>query len=129
MRSLPLSGICARAATRESPEWECNRFCSVCEEGKRDLWLAKNTDLPSNQADEWCADLALSTCKTGLMLCLLRLLFVLPTEIFGTRRDLLLETLALRQQLAVLKQRYPRPRFAASGKFFWVMLRRLWPRW
>jgi hypothetical protein len=61
-----------------------------------------------------------------------RLLILLPllaTRFFRSRRDLLLENLALRQQLAVLKVRRPQPRFAPSDKLFWVMLRRLWPEW
>src|SRR3984885_11526970 len=45
------------------------------------------------------------------MLRLLRLLFVLFVRSFCSRRDLLLENLALRQQLAVVKERRPRPRF------------------
>jgi hypothetical protein len=40
-----------------------------------------------------------------------------------------LENLALRQQLRVLRQRHPRPQLATPDKFFWVMLRRLWPGW
>jgi transposase InsO family protein len=63
------------------------------------------------------------------MLRLLRLLFVLANRSFHARRDLLLENLALRQQLGALKGRRPRIRFAASDKLFWVMLRRLWPGW
>lgn len=49
--------------------------------------------------------------------------------IFASRSDLLLENLALRQQLAVLKARQPRPRLCATDRIFWVALRRLWPRW
>jgi putative transposase len=60
---------------------------------------------------------------------LLSLLSVLASRSFRSRRDLLLENLALRQQLAVLKVRHPQPRFAASDKLFWVMLRRVWPGW
>jgi hypothetical protein len=60
---------------------------------------------------------------------LLSLLSVLASRFFLSRRDLLLENLALRQQLAVLKVRHPQPRFAASDKLFWVMIRRLWPGW
>jgi putative transposase len=63
------------------------------------------------------------------MLGLLRLLFVLPTQFLRSRRDLLLENLALRQQLAVLRQRHPQLRFGAPDKLFWVMLRRLWSGW
>jgi hypothetical protein len=78
----------------------------------------------------WIANLpALSLCKTGSMLRLLRLLFVLIKQSFCTRSNLLLENMALRQQLAVLKRRYPRPRIATLDKLFWVILRRFWPRW
>ena len=63
------------------------------------------------------------------MLRLLRLLTILMTQLFRSRRDLLLENLALRQQLAVLRQRCPQPRLADSDRFFWVVLRRLWSGW
>lgn len=46
-----------------------------------------------------------------------------------SRCNLLLENLALRQQLAVLMQRHPQPQFAASDRLFWVVLRRLWSGW
>jgi hypothetical protein len=63
------------------------------------------------------------------MLRLLRLLLVLFSRFFRSRRDLVLENLALRQQLSVLERRHPRPRIAAPDKLFWVMLRRLWAGW
>ena len=63
------------------------------------------------------------------MLRLLRLLFVLTLRSCCSRSDLLLENLALRQQLAALKQKHPHPRLATSDRLFWVMLRRLWPGW
>ena len=50
-------------------------------------------------------------------------------RLFRTRRGLLLENLALRQQLAALKRRHPRPRLAAFDKFFWVLARRFWSGW
>jgi putative transposase len=59
----------------------------------------------------------------------LKLLFVLLIQSASSRRDLLLENLALRQQLGVFKQKHPQPRFAATDKFFWVILRRLWAGW
>jgi hypothetical protein len=61
------------------------------------------------------------------MLRLLRLLPILAIDFLSSRRGLILENLALRQQLGVLKQRHPQPRFAARDKLFWVILRRLWP--
>jgi len=63
------------------------------------------------------------------MFRLLSLLIVLIIRICRSRRDLMLENLVLRQQLCVLKQRYPQPRFAVSDKLLWVILRRLWPGW
>jgi len=40
-----------------------------------------------------------------------------------------LETVALRQQLAVYKRRQPRPKLHRSDRLFWVLLRRLWSDW
>src|ERR1039458_652948 len=68
-------------------------------------------------------------CQTRSMLRLLWFLFVLAARSVRFRRDLLLENLALRQQLAALKRRHPQPRFRVADKLFWVMLRRLWPGW
>jgi hypothetical protein len=48
---------------------------------------------------------------------------------FRARRTLLLENLALRQQLAVLKRRHPRSRLAWFDKLFWVLARRFWSAW
>ena len=71
----------------------------------------------------------LHSCKTGLMLRLLRLLSTLPIRFSCSRRDLLLENLALRQQLVVLRQRWPQPRFAAPDRLFWAVLQRFWCGW
>jgi hypothetical protein len=43
---------------------------------------------------------------------------------FASGESLLLENLALRQQLAVLKRRHPRPRLELLDKLFWVAVRR-----
>src|SRR5262245_64850307 len=45
----------------------------------------------------------------------------------ATRRDLLLETLALRHQLSVLAR--SNRRFRRSDRLFWLLLRWLWPGW
>src|SRR6266550_652469 len=57
------------------------------------------------------------------------LLFGALLRVFLTRRMLLLENLALRQQLAALKRRDARPRLAVFDKLFWVMARRFWSGW
>ena len=46
-----------------------------------------------------------------------------------THRELALENLALRQQLAVWKARQPRPQLTAMDRIFWVVLSRLWKSW
>ena len=63
------------------------------------------------------------------MLNALELLLVSMVRSFRSRRNLLLENLALRQQLAVLKRKYPRPRPALFDKLFWVLARRFWSGW
>jgi len=46
-----------------------------------------------------------------------------------SRNDLILENLALRQQVAVLKQERPRPHLCWADRCFWVFLRRVWRKW
>ena len=53
-----------------------------------------------------------------------RLWFGALVRIFCTRQNLVLEDLALRQQLTVLKRRHPRPRLDPIDKLFWVFARR-----
>jgi hypothetical protein len=48
---------------------------------------------------------------------------------FCAREDLILENLALRQQLLALHAQCPRRRLTASHKLFWVVLRKLWDKW
>ena len=50
-------------------------------------------------------------------------------RVFRRRSSLLLENLALRQQLAVLKRRHPRPQIKSSEKLFWVLARQFWMGW
>jgi hypothetical protein len=57
-------------------------------------------------------------------------------RIFRNRQNLLLENLALRQQLVVLKRRHPKPKLSLLDKLFWVAAPRhardscpLAPRW
>ena len=48
---------------------------------------------------------------------------------FQSREDLILENLALRQQLLTLHAKRPRPRLGSFDKLFWVALRKIWPGW
>jgi hypothetical protein len=47
----------------------------------------------------------------------------------GGHRQLALENLALRQQLAVNKRTVPRPRLRGTDRLFWVWLARVWAGW
>ena len=46
-----------------------------------------------------------------------------------SRRDLVIENLALRQQLCVLVANRPRPQLTPGDRVFWIVLRCLWSRW
>ena len=46
-----------------------------------------------------------------------------------SRRDLVLQVLALRQQVVALKQKRPRPWLDDADRGFWVALRSAWPGW
>lgn len=60
---------------------------------------------------------------------MLRLLLGLFRRSFHSRRDLLLENLALRQQLLCLQRRKPRTRLLRLDRLFWVAVSRVWPKW
>jgi hypothetical protein len=62
------------------------------------------------------------------MFDLIRLWFGAVLSIFRNRRSLMLENLALRQQLATLKRKHPRPKLGPLDKLFWVLARR-WSQW
>jgi putative transposase len=62
---------------------------------------------------------------------MLRLLMALVSALrsaFRSRRELLLENIALRQQLATMVQS-GRPRIGPVDRAFWIALRRVWSRW
>src|SRR4029453_5985753 len=59
---------------------------------------------------------------------LLHLFRVLPF-LFGGHRQLALENLALRQQIAVYKRTVSRPPLRRTDRLFWVALARVWADW
>ncbi len=48
---------------------------------------------------------------------------------FRSRRDLVLENVALQQQLSIYKRTSKRPRLRPSERVFWVGLSRIWGHW
>ncbi len=63
-----------------------------------------------------------------MIILLIHLLRLLPF-LFGGHRQLALENLALRQQLAVYKRTVNRPKLQRSGRLLWAWLSRVWPAW
>ena len=59
---------------------------------------------------------------------LLHLVRLLPF-LCGGHRQLALENLALRQQLAVYKRTAPRPKLRRSDRLFWIWMARTWAGW
>jgi putative transposase len=63
------------------------------------------------------------------MITLLLLLFRVLPFLVGSHRQLALENLALRQQLAVYKRTVSRPPLRRTDRLFWVALARVWADW
>lgn len=63
------------------------------------------------------------SCSTSCAFGLVLLRFL------RSRQSLVIENLALRQQLGVFKRQHSRPRLTPSDKIFWVLLRRFWSSW
>jgi transposase InsO family protein len=60
---------------------------------------------------------------------IIEILLAVFREIFLDRAALHTEILALRQQVAVLKRKRPRPSLRMADRVFWVILSCLWPGW
>ena len=72
------------------------------------------------------ADIAVRRCA---MCSLLVAAFGTVRALFRSRASLVLEILALRQQLAILTRQQPRPRLTTFDRVFWVAFSRLGRRW
>ncbi len=60
---------------------------------------------------------------------ILRIMLLLSRALFRDRSWLALENLALRQLLAILRHKAPRPRLRHAERAFWVALARVWDQW
>jgi putative transposase len=59
----------------------------------------------------------------------LKSLWAFLRAVFGNARQLALENLALRQQLAIYESKRKKPKLRRCDRIFWVWLSRLWDRW
>src|SRR5678815_4753845 len=80
----------------------------------------------ANIASGQTIDVGIVVAVRGAMQHVIRTLAAIRFAL-STRRDLLLEILALRHQLAVRAR--PNRRFRRSDRLLWLILRRVWPRW
>lgn len=60
------------------------------------------------------------------MMTTIRFLLLTAGSFFSSRSGLLLENLALRQQLAVMKNSIKRPRLRFRDRLFWIFPERHW---
>jgi len=67
--------------------------------------------------------------KGCFVLAIIPSFFVAIRVIFRSRSDTALEVLALRQQVAVLKRKRPRPKLNSWDRLFWTTLRQCWSSW
>ena len=58
-----------------------------------------------------------------------KLIFEFIRLIFRSKQSIVLENLALRQQLAVQQRFVKRPKFTHTDRFFWVCLSKIWNDW
>ena len=58
-----------------------------------------------------------------------QLVFIFLSSLVRGQAELAAENLALRQQLAIPKERTKRPRLRPQDRLFWVWLRRIWSNW
>src|SRR5438477_3081004 len=63
------------------------------------------------------------------MLELLRMLLPTLAALFHERHDLVVQNLLLRHQLQVALRSRPRPHLKSKDRFFWLVVRRLYPTW
>src|SRR6516162_7898926 len=67
--------------------------------------------------------------KRWSVLSLVLALIAAARVFFRSRTDIAVEVLALRQQVAVLKRKRPKPPLCPIDRLFWTVLRATWSRW
>jgi transposase InsO family protein len=66
--------------------------------------------------------------ENGLKI-LCQLILQAATLLFRNKRDIVLENLALRQQLAIQQRSFKCPKINNSDRLFWIWLSRIWDHW
>ncbi len=84
--------------------------------------------LRSSLKSAWCSVDSFSS-NLEPMVRILRVVIACCARFFRSRRDLLLENLALRQQLSLMVRKRSRRRPMLPDKLFWCLLSRVWSGW
>jgi putative transposase len=58
-----------------------------------------------------------------------KLVIAIIRAVMMDREDLVIENAALRQQIAIFKDKHPRPSLRSADRVFWTALRSTWSRW
>ena len=114
--------------------------CRVREIGRRDdsrRWRSPGRaeyrpDVNSTACAHWASVgfRRVAACYNGSsVVSFVLALLAVARVFFRSRTDLAREVLALRQQVATLKRKRPRPRLRPLDRLFWVLLRQLGSRW
>lgn len=64
-----------------------------------------------------------------ILIRLLSFLLVITQAVFKSKSNLLLENLALRQQLSTYRTKNKNPNLANIDRLFWVALKQVWAKW
>jgi hypothetical protein len=89
-------------------------------------------DAGSTACRNWCEPqlaIAEPTSHLAAMLLALRLILWSVRSVAFSRQTLVLENLALRQQLAIADRSGRRPHLITVDRVFWVALRQMWTDW
>jgi hypothetical protein len=113
----------------------CSRFANVWLSSSSSVWppLAAvcSQKLVSSSITRLRSGAALSErmLQTSLVFDLLLAFIANVRALFSNRIETSLEILALRQQVAVLKRKRPRPSIGPLDRLFWSILSQSWSRW
>ena len=88
------------------------------------LWVIKTPAASVIKSFDLRAAISIGMMMTGIYAMLVYL-----RTFRSTRHRLALESVALRQQLAVYKRRQPRPKLNGFDRLFWVVVRQIWTSW
>ena len=105
--------------------WRKSHYGLILATNREDGPAARIADPPTRFAGDGDA----KQSEVGGVVTLLEAIVGAVLAALRPRASLVLENLALRQQLSVLRRSTPRPRLRRLDRAFWIVLSRTWSRW